>query len=348
MVDVKQKLLTIIVPSYNMEQYLPKCLGSLIVAPKLMERLEVLVVNDGSKDRTSEIAHEFAAKWPGTFKVIDKPNGHYGSCINAALPMATGKYVRLLDADDYAITEEFSGYLKWVDGVDVDFAFNDWEYVDPDDAPFYHTGYPVPTDRVFAPNEIPVKRTLVGVHAIAYRTEILRRMNYRQTEGIAYTDMEWFLLPMSQVRTVRHYPHKVFRYLLGRSDQSVNCNEMQRNLWMFGRVLERIVRDYPAVCEAALPTAINYFKERIEDGVSFFYCKAIYAFEQKDPRFDLVAFDDLLKRNAPAVYAMTDAVRISRWVRLRIVHEWRKGYTVKTWRFRLLKHYKAAIKKLQR
>ena len=82
------KILTVIVPSYNMEKYLPKCLGSLIVASELMERIEVIVVNDGSTDRTSEIAHEFAANYPQTFKVIDKSHGHYGSCINTALPIA--------------------------------------------------------------------------------------------------------------------------------------------------------------------------------------------------------------------------------------------------------------------
>ena len=75
---MREKILSIIVPSYNMEKYLPKCLGSLVVAPELMERLEVFVVNDGSKDRTSEIAHEFASKWPNTFRVVDKSNGHYG------------------------------------------------------------------------------------------------------------------------------------------------------------------------------------------------------------------------------------------------------------------------------
>ena len=88
------KTLSIIVPSYNMEAYLPKCLGSLVVAPELMETLEVLVVNDGSKDRTSEGAPGFEAKYPGMFRVIDKANGNYGSCINRGLAEATGFYVK--------------------------------------------------------------------------------------------------------------------------------------------------------------------------------------------------------------------------------------------------------------
>ena len=74
-----KKLLSIIVPSYNMGAYLPKCLGSLIIEDKeLLQKLDIIVVNDGSKDRTSEIANEFEAKYPGVFRVIDKANGHYG------------------------------------------------------------------------------------------------------------------------------------------------------------------------------------------------------------------------------------------------------------------------------
>ena len=90
------KILSIIVPSYNMEAFLDRSLSSLIVGTPLMERLEVLVVNDGSKDRTSEIAHGYESRIPGTFRVIDKANGHYGSCVNAALAVAEGTYVKVL------------------------------------------------------------------------------------------------------------------------------------------------------------------------------------------------------------------------------------------------------------
>ena len=94
------KALTIIVPSCNMEKYLAKCCESMVVASELMERLEVLVVNDGSTDKTSEIGHSFERWYSGTFRVIDKENGHYGSCVNRGLAEAKGEFVKLLDADD--------------------------------------------------------------------------------------------------------------------------------------------------------------------------------------------------------------------------------------------------------
>ena len=93
-----EKILTIVIPTYNMQDYLHRCLDSLIVPEEQMKHLEVLVVNDGSKDNSSAIAHEYQNKYPDTFRVIDKDNGHYGSCVNAALKIATGKYFRLVDA----------------------------------------------------------------------------------------------------------------------------------------------------------------------------------------------------------------------------------------------------------
>ena len=94
-----EKILTIVIPTYNMEKYLNRCLSSLVVEPDWMDKLEVLVVNDGSKDRSQAIAQVYESQYPRTFKVIDKENGNYGSCINAALPVALGKNIKILDAD---------------------------------------------------------------------------------------------------------------------------------------------------------------------------------------------------------------------------------------------------------
>ena len=104
------KILTLIIPTYNMELYLRYCLDSLLV-DEGMDALEVLVVNDGSRDCSLEIAREYEHKYPQTFKVIDKENGNYGSCVNRGLKEATGKYVKVLDADDSFDTEHFGRFI---------------------------------------------------------------------------------------------------------------------------------------------------------------------------------------------------------------------------------------------
>ena len=116
-----QKLLTIVIPTYNMQDYLHRCLDSLVLEDEqLMSQLEVLVINDGSKDNSSTIAHDYENKYPATFRVIDKENGNYGSCINKGLEIATGKYVKVLDADDSFDTSNFEDYLRFLNSVEVD------------------------------------------------------------------------------------------------------------------------------------------------------------------------------------------------------------------------------------
>ena len=94
------KVLSLCIPSYNMEAYLGRCVDSLL-AEEVIDKLEIIIVNDGSKDRTLEIANAYRDRYPQSVVVVDKPNGHYGSTVNAALKVATGRYFRLLDADDW-------------------------------------------------------------------------------------------------------------------------------------------------------------------------------------------------------------------------------------------------------
>ena len=114
------KLLSIIIPTYNMEALLPRCLDSLLVDGAL-EQLEAIVVNDGSRDGSLAIANSYKERFPDTVTVIDKPNGNYGSTINAALPVAKGKYVKVLDSDDWFNSDALLQYLDSLKSVDADF-----------------------------------------------------------------------------------------------------------------------------------------------------------------------------------------------------------------------------------
>ena len=79
------KLLTLVIPTYNMEAFLPDCLNTLIVEDELMSLLEVLIIIDGSTDQSAQIGQKFADRYPDTFRVILKSNGNYGSCVNRGI-----------------------------------------------------------------------------------------------------------------------------------------------------------------------------------------------------------------------------------------------------------------------
>ena len=95
------KYLTIAIPSYNSELYLERCLDSMILPAGWMEQVEIIVVNDGSTDRTGEIADDYVRRFPDTVKVIHKENGGHGSGVNAGLEHAEGKYFKVVDSDDW-------------------------------------------------------------------------------------------------------------------------------------------------------------------------------------------------------------------------------------------------------
>ena len=116
---MNDKLLTITVPVYNTEEYLPKCLDSLII-DEYMDILEVLIVIDGSPDNSLTIAQEYAQRYPNTFIVINKENGGHSSAINKGLELATGKYFKLLDSDDWFNKDSFKVFLERLSNLDVD------------------------------------------------------------------------------------------------------------------------------------------------------------------------------------------------------------------------------------
>ena len=217
------KVLSIIIPTYNMERYLEKCLSSLIIDG--LERVEVIVVNDGSKDRSLDIAQSFASKYPESFVIIDKDNGNYGSCINAGLYKATGKYVKVLDADDYFDTDNFAQMVSLLETLDVDLFLSDYTRV-CDEGVIKREYLLLPKCEIFdfVAESKRFKKILLKIwmHHIVYRRENLIKINYKQTEGIFYTDNEWKYLPMSTVKSAYYWDRSVYNYLIGREGQSVN------------------------------------------------------------------------------------------------------------------------------
>jgi len=226
-----EKILTVIVPTYNMEKYLDKCLTSLILSEEQMNQLEVLVINDGSKDRSSEIAHGYEQCYPQTFRVIDKENGNYGSCINRGLKEATGKYVKVLDADDCYENKNLGQYLSFLQKTNVDLVINDFVCTGTDGKIIRTVHYNLPTqvDFAFSRNICrSMHLAILQMHAVAYKLDVLRSMGYIQTEGISYTDQEWVFTPLMKVQTICYFDKIIYRYLLGRPGQTMAPEIRQR------------------------------------------------------------------------------------------------------------------------
>ena len=290
------KILSIIIPTYNMEALLDKCLTSLILDTKeLREKLDVIIVNDGSSDNSSEIAHRYAEKYPEMFSVIDKENGNYGSCINAALPKVKGKYVRILDADDSYFTEELADYFNLLNQLDVELVLSNYETINPDGNVIAKSGYPLEPNIVSAFSEVPAG-LFIAMHSVAYLSEIFKRIKYHQTEGVSYTDLEWVFHPMSQVKTIFYYNRVIYKYLIGREGQTVDptvrlkrLSDMEKGLWNQLKIFKYVPKSN---------MAYNYMH-----GVITYRTKLLYTWGlDRKAAYHLDAFDKKLRQKAPAIY----------------------------------------------
>ena len=90
--------ITFTVPCFNSEDYMEHCIDTLLTAD---ERAEIIIVDDGSTDRTGEIADNYARNYPEIVRVVHQENGGHGSGVNAGLALATGKYFKVVDSDDW-------------------------------------------------------------------------------------------------------------------------------------------------------------------------------------------------------------------------------------------------------
>lgn len=327
-----RKLLTIIIPSYNMEKYLSKACDSLSECSLVLENVEVIVVNDGSKDGTSEIAHSYQDRYPSTFRVIDKPNGHYGSCVNAGLSVATGEFVRVLDADDYMNSESFDRYVRELlelRGNDsLDLILSDYNSVGLAGNVISSHTIDAPIRKVFDfASDGVYGRSHIGHPSIAYRAEMLRAMNYKQSEGSPYTDTEWYTLPMGFVRNAYYMPLPTMCILVEREGQTMTPDVYARDFGKVAKIVLGIAREEQS--EGYLRRIDNthalMMRENLKAKVRQIYESCLLGINGMTPVCDLREFDHQLKTISSDLYNEVRGFKDICHLKIDVVSRWRSG-----------------------
>lgn len=227
------KKVTVIVPFYNVEQYIQKCLESLI--NQTLEEIEIILVNDGSKDASYKIAKEFQEKYPDKIKYYEKPNGGLGDARNFGIDYATGEYIAFLDSDDYVeptMYEEMYNKAKQetADMVECDFW---WEYPNKkkeDIGLEYNT-----------PKEMLVKSRVVAWNKIIKREIYLQYPEARFSVGLRYEDIEGFYKILPYIKKVA-FVRKPFIHYIQRQG-SISKTQNKKNEEIF-EVLENVINYY--------------------------------------------------------------------------------------------------------
>lgn len=322
------KLLSIIIPTYNMEQYLRYCLDSLLIQENF-EALDVLVINDGSKDSSSAIAHEYADRYPTVFRVIDKENGNYGSCINRGLKEAVGKYVKVLDADDSFNTANFCEFVVFLDSVDADLILSDYVEVDEHGGVTGKHDYDFPVDVELKFRDICTTGTFknMQMHAVTYRRQMLVDMGYVQSEGVSYTDQQWIFIPMVRVRSIRRFGKCVYRYLIGRAGQTMNP------------AIKRKHMDHVMVCVHGMLVAYNRFYREIDETIQEYMMARLVPFTKvvyvtlftnytDETKVALINFDKDLKSLNNDFYELIGSKDVSSILGFKYIDYWRRKHNI--------------------
>lgn len=249
----QSKVLSIAIPSYNVERYLAHGLET-YCSPQLEDALEVIIVNDGSTDSTADIAAEYAKRFPSIFKVVSKENGGHGSAINAGLDVASGTYFRVIDGDDWVCTEgliDLVGRLRCLDCDLVVDKKREVHMVTGQSEPFslpdgIEPGRVMPFSSVCVN---PDAASHIMIHTLTAKTSYLRAVGLRLLEHTFYEDYEYILKASAPARDICFLDIEVYQYLVGNSQQSVSLENYVKRWDDHARVVDEVLA-YLGRCES--------------------------------------------------------------------------------------------------
>lgn len=236
------KILSVSVASYNVEQFIKQNMGSFL-GTEVSSKIEVLIIDDGSKDQTAAIAREYQEKYPETIKLVQQANAGPGATVNTGLKNATGKYFRMVDGDDWVNKSDLVKYIRFLEDNDVDVVYTDYCMVDNDTGKEIPQLIDFPKKNVILPYDEVCDKINVVMHNVTYKTEILKNHNFVMDNGF-YTDTEYLLFPVKHLKTICVLDCMIYMYRVSLSTQSININSMVRNKKMHWIVLEKIIEDY--------------------------------------------------------------------------------------------------------
>lgn len=230
------KLLSVAIPCYNSESYMRHAVETLLVGG---EDVEIIIVDDGSSDRTHEIGLELATQHPGIVRVVHQDNAGHGGAVNTGLKEATGLYFKVVDSDDWVKEEAFLEALATLkglveDGVNLDMFICNYVYekVGEKKKRVIHYRNCMPQDCVFTWDDVTHFHTgqFILMHSVIYRTKLLRECGLELPKHTFYVDNIYVYQPLPQVKTMYYKDLNLYRYFIGRDDQSVNENNMMKRI----------------------------------------------------------------------------------------------------------------------
>ena len=222
------KYISFAIPCYNSQDYMAHAIESILPGG---EDVEIIIVNDGSKDDTLKIAREYEGKYPDIVRVVDKENGGHGDAVTAGLTHASGSYFKVVDSDDWVDEESLHKILALLrrfqdEGEEIDMLVSNYVYekVGVEHKKCIHYRNVLPQDEIFHWQDIGHFRIdqYILMHSVIYRTDLLKLIQLRLPKHTFYVDNMYVYYPLPHVRKMYYLDVDFYRYYIGREDQSVN------------------------------------------------------------------------------------------------------------------------------
>ncbi len=245
--EMKMKIISFAIPCYNSEGYMSKCIESLLPGG---EDVEIIIVDDGSSDRTAEIADEYARTYPTIVKAVHQENGGHGEAVNTGLKNATGMYYKVVDSDDWVDAYAYSQVLSTLkrlleEGTPVDMLLTNYVYEKVSTGHQRRMIYSALFESDHITNWSEMKHNVKGftilMHSVTYRTQMLRDCGLCLPKHTFYVDNIFVYEPLPSVKTIYYLNVDFYRYYIGRDGQSVAEQTMVKRIDQQLRVNYRLV-----------------------------------------------------------------------------------------------------------
>lgn len=222
------KLLSVAIPCYNSAAYMSHAIDTLLTGG---DDVEIIIVDDGSKDETLEIAKRYEKEYPGIVKAVHQENGGHGEAVNTGLKNATGLYYKVVDSDDWVNEEALQKVLAVIrdlieNSEKLDMLISNYVYekVSLNKQKVIDYKGALPEGRIFGWSDTKHFRNSQNIimHSVIYRTKLLKDCGLSLPKHTFYVDNIFVYYPLPFVKTMYYLNVDFYRYFIGRDDQSVN------------------------------------------------------------------------------------------------------------------------------
>ena len=216
------KYISFVVPCYNSQEYMEHCIDSLLIGG---DDVEIIIVDDGSTDSTGKIADKYEKKYKNIVKVIHQKNGGHGEGINQGLKIATGKYFKVIDSDDWADEKAYKTLLKRIKKIDSDAIVMNYVYTYTDGRKNqvinFSNVFPDNKECTWEDTKRFKTQQYLSLHSMMFKKSVLDKTNIKLPKHCFYEDNLFIYSALKYVETIYYMNLDFYRYFIGRADQSV-------------------------------------------------------------------------------------------------------------------------------